>query len=344
MCAHCCSRARGAHERAIEFKVRQRRSAIIAAFNFVEVLPEANMMRSPLLVTTVMACLVLLTGCADSKQAQQRITKFSDAGQTVAVGMAEAYDQVNQQVIDARIERLINDYAQDRATANPRSVEPLLTGPVIQARRDVLRGLHLYSKLLADLMSDDQLDEFGEATQELGSELVALGSSEFGQAYLKGMLSQENAEILASAVQLLGDFLIRYKRQQAVEQIVTDMDETVGQICRLLGEDLVNVESELSRAMRETIRERNQFIINNYDDLSVSERRDAITALASLVLRERELAGAIGAVRDSISKLAETHSKLKDAFTDDPRELDNLIASLTAEAQRVQSFYKALKN
>ncbi len=285
--------------------------------------------------------LFMLAGCVSTDAALTRINAFSEATTLAAGNTKTAYDTAERKYYDVQVLRSVVSY--DTAGFRPDKFQTLFSADSRQARESVLDALALYGQKLAVMMGNEQLDEFDEATKKFGEGLGQVNSSIGTTKTFSGerVLEANELRAVTTAVSALGKWFIRIKREKGVRAAVREMDPHVEAITAALAKDL--------QALRRIVR-------NQYTQLQISEdkyirdsrfepqaKRQAIGALAHLVIEAREADATYAAMERSITALRQAHGRLLDVFTDNKVEIDARIRELAAEAQRVKKFYDSLE-
>lgn len=285
--------------------------------------------------------LLMLAGCVSTDAALTRINAFSDATTLAASNTKAAYDTAERKYYDVQVLRSVVSY--DTAGFHPEKFQTLFTAESRGAREAVLDALSLYGQKLAVLMGNEQLDQFDEATRKFGENLGQVSASIGTTKTFSGerVLEANELRIVTTAVSTLGNWFIRAKREKGIRAAVKEMDPQIESITASLAKDL--------RALRRIVK-------NQYTMLQVAEdkyirdsrfdpqaKRQAIGALAHLVIEAREADATYAAMERSITALRQAHGRLLDVFTDNKVEIDARIRELAAEAQRVKKFYDSLE-
>jgi hypothetical protein len=154
-----------------------------------------------------------------------------------------------------------------------------------------------------------------------------------------------------TAVNTLGRWLIERKREETVKEITADFDPTIATICDALQKDIGSghapgqpgLRSQMWNNYTQQMIALDSYISSRVRVLGPTETRTLVRELASLVRDQQQADATLAAASSSLAKLAEAHAKLAQAFTEDPRELKELIRELIGEGERVKQFYDGLR-
>lgn len=295
--------------------------------------------------------LLLLPGCASSLATKQ-IATFATATTVAADNAAAAYESVEESYYEIRVAELTLNF--DKEGFNPERIDRFhfLSDEDRSVRLQLLQGLKVYAQKLAEIMSDRQLEAFDEETRAFGRSLADLSNN----PALKTVAARVDGRavgIFTTAVDALGNWLIRYKRQRDLQPILADMQKPLSDICRLLIEDIGRAPdkngADGSGGLRDQLWRQYSQMLMTQDGLvrrlGVDDplRNREIARLPELV-RERQAAdAALAATQEALRKLVATHDQLVQAFHGSSPRLDQLLLELRSEGARIASYYRTLR-
>ena len=294
--------------------------------------------------TVLLIILSGLWGCA-TQNAAKRIAAFSEATTLVTQNASDAFETVDRKYFDVQVARAVINYDKG---FDPHSIKPFLNPEELQVRLTVLKGLQRYSEKLSMIMGNEQLDKFDKQTQDLGASLTSINEDLVKKQILKVQPVDANEiRVFTTSVNTLGRWFIDYKRTKDVKVVIGDMQEPVSHICDLLIKDIgmtrddPGLRNQLWNQYEQSMTAQDEFIQHsNLDPLS---KRDEIKALIQLAVEQKQADATFEGIETSLEKFKEAHAKLMEAFNERTSiEIDNLIAQLTAEGERVKDFYDRL--
>ncbi|MGO9371631.1 MAG: hypothetical protein ACLQBD_05970 [Syntrophobacteraceae bacterium] len=273
-----------------------------------------------LIVVELVIITFALSGCASAPAINKDIQAFSQSVTITTSNTTAAFEMVDSNYYQLQVAKLVNNY--DEKGFNPKTVTRFLSSNELEIRLQALKAVATYATKIADIMSDNTLNEFDTQTKSFGEALLKLR----GNDSLKKFAPSENdLKIFTTAVDTLGHWFIDYKRQKGLKVIVNDMNEPVQGICKLLVADIGalpdkdgkgghGLRDQLHNQYISLIQNQDEFIEKNKGKLDPRSRRDEIARLPELV-REQETADAtLAATQKAVNKLAETHKELVRSF------------------------------
>jgi hypothetical protein len=296
----------------------------------------------------IVTALCFLAGCASSAP-QRRIEAFSEATGLVTGNVVESFNAVEKSYFKAQVSSIIAHYDPEKGF-DVRKIEPFLGEEPLNVRVRVLNALSEYARLLAEIMSDERLQEFDEETKAFGETLIEFKNSDGMSTFGMNRNDIRDSEIagFTTGVNAIGRWMIEFQREKEVRQIVDAMDPHVARICDLLSKDIGTAEgpglrAQLARQYWDIIGNREMFIADNHARFSPHALWEELTKLAEMRIEQERADAAMGAVAKSLGSLRETHGQLVKAFEKKSPGLESRIRGLAAEAKRVKEFYGELK-
>ena len=303
-------------------------------------------------VLLVVVVLWSLAGCP-STAPQKRIVAFSEATNMATTNVAESFKAVERSYFDTEVSGLIAAYDPNKGF-NVKAIKPLLAPECLKSRLIALSAVSIYAKLLGEIMSDEKLKKFDEETKSFGEVLKDFKENDAMNALNMSRVSLKDEDLavfatFATAVKVIGHWIIEYKREKGVREIVEIMHPHIVKICKLLQQDIGatkgrGLRRQLSNQYEKLLRDRDSFIGNKYKEkeMSALELREELIRLANMVSQQAKADAALAASAQSLDKLQETHGKLIKAFNKEAPDLEALIRQLVAEAKRAKDFYDEL--
>src|SRR5713101_5885473 len=163
-------------------------------------------------------CLAASTSCI-SPAIHKNVPAFAEAVTIATENSKGAFDVVEAKYADVEADKLVVNY--DTNGFDPRMVKRFLDPEDLNTRLTLLDALQRYASTLADVSSDQKLQEFDGKTQAFGAALRALTTT---PAFQK-LASASNTEINIAtvAVDALGRWFIERKRQQRLPELIQQM-------------------------------------------------------------------------------------------------------------------------
>jgi hypothetical protein len=227
-------------------------------------------------IALLCAAFATFTGCVSTEVAAKRIQAFSDATTLVANNTKEAFDTAERKYFDVQVQRTVINYDTDGFQLN--KFQPLFSAHSREVRDDVLDSFALYSQKLSAIMGNEQLEEFNEATKKFGEKLGGLSDSISKTKTFSGsrILNDGELKIVTAAVESLGNWFIRVKREKGVRQAVNAMDTNVAAICTALTNDLSTIRKTVASEYNLIENSQEQFIQHNKNKLEPITKRNEI--------------------------------------------------------------------
>lgn len=286
--------------------------------------------------------MLLMPGCA-SPDAATRIQAFSNATAVTADNTAQAFKLVEDKYLETQVSREVSNY-NTNSGFNPALIKPFLDPQELQVRLDILKGLKAYAEKLSALMGNGQQNAFDEETKTLGQSLTAVDREFVQKMFLqKASLPNHEVNLFTAGINALGRWLMEYKQQTGAEESIDSMQKPVEEVCRLLESDFSFLRNQLMNEYDLELRERDSFILHNFNELTPIQRRTEIQGLADLTLEKQNADKTFASMEASLRQLNATHKKLKEAFSKNRTEIDSLILQFGAEAKRIKTFYSSLQ-
>ena len=188
-------------------------------------------------------------------------------------------------------------------------------------------------------MSDDQLDEFDEATKAFGTQLGSLVANDFVAPYSDGSVPP----LLASAVNAIGRFFIQYKRERTVREIVATMHPHVKNACDGLRADIAAIKLHVAATANQLIVAANDRLLEDVSSITADERRARARRIAIMHANGIDAARRLDGVTKALDALETAHGKLDQAFEKDTTDLDSAIRALVNEVKRVRDFHRSFE-
>jgi hypothetical protein len=286
------------------------------------------------------ATALLLAGCVSPKAATQ-IKNFSTAVSLATGNSAQAYTLMEQEHLDAQFSQAVLDYA---GTPFHPDFHALLTTNELQVRMNILEALKLYAARLSTLMGNATVTNLDQDTTKLGQSLNALDSNLVQTAFVKVPdVSSNDVQILAAAVNFLGNWLITGQEQSEARKAITAMQKYVPEICQVLEKDLGYVHNQVTNDFTQNARHMELYLQKSYHDLDPIQRRAELARLVALNNSMKTADAALTLTQSSLEKIETAHQALDQAFTADTSKLSSLINEASGEAQRVAAYYNSLR-
>lgn len=288
--------------------------------------------------------LLLLVSC--QSVAQKRIVAFAEATNEATTNVEESFNAVENNYFNTQVLKLIANYDPNKGF-NVREIKPFLDPDDLEKRKTALEAVSTYAKMLGEIMSDDKLKEFDDSTKSFGEELKNFNDSDTRKALSKVSVPVSDIDAFTTSVNTIGRWLIEYKREKEVKQVVILMNPHVEKICDLLFLDIgpakgPGLREQLSRQYETQMQDMNSYISKNYEKLSVLELREELNKLAQMPIQQKKADLALSAAGQSLVKLKEAHRKLSKAFDPEAPDLEALIRQLSTESKRAKNYYDAL--
>lgn len=288
-----------------------------------------------------LATTLVLSGCAVSPIAH-RTAVFATAATLAAKDTEDAYQLIERSYRDAQIARLVANY--DEAGFDPEKIKPFLPEHDLEVRTRILKGLRSYAELLAAVSGDQALTEVDTSAQAVGASLQSLSANDL----LASRFTSTDAQLAATAIDALGRALLDRKRRRELPGILHRMQEPIETICALLGQDIGDpahsgLRNELHISYLDLIRQQTNYIADNGDQLTPSEKRTEIRNLPALAKSESDGDRALAKTQKLLAQLARTHTAL--AVTSNRKLAPSFhlqMEQLADTAQQLQGFYASL--
>ena len=291
---------------------------------------------------------IFLAGCASSAP-QRRIEAFSEAVDLVTGNVIESFNAVEKGHFEAQVSSMIADYDPEKGF-DVRKIGAFLGEKALNTRVRVLKALSEYARLLAEIMSDERLQEFDEETKAFGQTLIEFKESDATSAFsmIRNDIKDSEVAGFTTGVNAIGRWIVEFHREREVRLLIDAMDPHVARICDLLAKDIGTAEgpglrAQLERQYWDIIANREMFIAENHARFSPHALREELTKLVEMKKEQEKADAAMEAVAKSVRSLRETHGQLVKAFERKPAGLEARIRGLASEAKRVKAFYGELK-
>lgn len=282
--------------------------------------------------TLVVLPLVLCAGC--QRVSLQRATAFDRSVSIVGDSVIDGFAQLELEHLELEIDRLLKQYAENPAAANPTAVRSLVGAEHLAARVQIINGLRSYSQGLVELLGDNQLEQFDNETRELGR---ALASSDL--VTTQAGLSESDTRLLALAVNALGRQIIEYRRQRSVRELIEQTDNSVQRISTLLAKDLEAIAIALDQTLIQRRSTLNDLLIRDFAALQPEDQRTRVGELVELETQRRAAQAGFEASVKAMKGLGDAHAKMLD---EDEADFDSIVKEAIAEGRRAERFYKTL--
>lgn len=290
----------------------------------------------------VLVLLVLLAGCSVSPLARHTAA-FSSVTNLVVDNSENAYRAAvrlhDREQIVAAVARYDTDPTWDPHTIQ---IKHLIDDQGLVVRGQVLNGLKLYAQSLSDLTNNINSERLDAASASVGSNLMSLSKNIRNVSSGGFTISQMQANLVSTAIDELGHYLVGKKVKSQVPTIIKNMDPTVESICQLLNDDISILRRQSHNDYEQLLVQQDSFI-RHAQGLSAIERRAEINKLPQILADQQTTDDMLADLQGTLSKLALTHHALAAAAqNNNPESLRDRLAELEAAAQRLSKFYFSL--
>jgi|SRR5712664_2198180 len=330
----------------------------------MKMLPLSRRLSRYSLRTLVCFALLTVVACGDT-DAVKKITAFSNATSLVTKNTDDAFDLIERKYEEAQIAVSVANY--NSATFNPNAaVKVFFPQEDLKARKLVLEGLRQYAANLAQIMSNDQLNEFDTKTKALGTQLSTVNDDLVAKHILNhNVLNATEIRVFTTALNAIGRWFIEAKRRKIIKENVATMQDSIRAVCELMREDfglpvdgegtdsspqavrvrrpVRGLRAQLRNEYNDILRAENNFLIHNETKFSPPEKREEIKKLMEITNERNKADETIRSIQGGLKQLAATHDELTKAFDKKDLSLPQMISQLIAEGERIQSFYKDLE-
>jgi hypothetical protein len=293
---------------------------------------------------------ITLTGCALTlSPLANRSAAFGDAASHVVRDSSLAYDTVERTTYNASVSFLILDF--DKSGFHRDKIKPFLPPHDLAVRLAVLQGLQAYADDLADVAGDGAFTPLDQQAIALSQNLESLSANGELQK-LAPHASEAEVKGLATAVDTLGKVLIERKRRKELPSIIKKMQPVLEDLCRLLELDLGNrsvngiggsgLRDQLWNEYDNLIDNQADYIRDNKEKLSPSEKAAEIAKLPRLVEQQQAADGALAGTQAALRDLVETHRAL--LMSAKAGTFRDRFKELVQDGQQINQFYGSLNS
>ncbi|HVC89365.1 MAG TPA: hypothetical protein VND66_01965 [Acidobacteriaceae bacterium] len=259
---------------------------------------------------------------------------------------------------------------------NPRNIKPLMSDEDIQVRLAVLEALKCYAESLVPITSGTSSPELDAASASAGNSISTLGNSlapaiesTLGVASASAAttttvttisggrvtttsstssvppspaITPEVQNLISTAVNALGQFLVSKKVKKELPQKIKEMDPHIDVLCKLLEQDLDTLQEQEQRDYNRIINQQTLFI-RQTTALDPQERREQIMKLPQIVRQQHASEAQLVELHASLAELAMVHHALATAAVDNnPESLSSKLGDLGAAGKNLGTFYRSL--
>jgi len=256
---------------------------------------------------------------------------------------------------------------------NPRNIQPLMSDEDIQVRLAVLEALKCYAESLVAITSGTSSPQLDAASKSAGNSISALGNSlvpaientlgianattsttttvtttsggsitTTSSAPPSPAITPDVQNLISTAVNALGQFLVSEKVKKELPQKIQEMDPHIDALCKLLEQDLDTLQEQEQRDYNRIINQQTLFI-RQTTALDPQERREQIMKLPQIVRQQRASEAQLTELRASLAELAMVHHALATAAVDNnPESLSGELEDLGAAGKNLGTFYRSL--
>jgi hypothetical protein len=256
---------------------------------------------------------------------------------------------------------------------NPRKIQPLLSDQDIQVRLAVLEALKCYAESIVAITNGTSSPQLDAASQSAGNSISALGDSlvptienTLGIANASNAttttvittpggritatssvppspaITPEAQNLISTAVNALGQFLVSRKVKKELPQKIKEMDPHIDALCKLLEQDLNTLQGQEQRDYNRIINQQTLFV-RQTTALDPQERREQIMKLPQIVRQQRASEAQLVELHASLAELATVHHALATAAVDNsPESLSGKLGDLEAAGKNLGTFYRSL--
>lgn len=297
-----------------------------------------NFRRQLLLVSTT--C-VFVAGCSVSPLTKRAVT-FSTAATAAATDTANAYQMVEDTYYQAQVASLVVSF--DENGFDPNSIKAFMPEKDMEARTEVIEGLHEYAELLAEVSGDAPVTALNTQTQALGTAL-----QNFSTDNLKSWAPPAaDVNLAVTALNGLGRILIERKRSRALPGILDQMKKPIEDICALLQEDIGDpqksgLRNQLKNSYAELIRKQQQYIHKNEASMSAADKRAEIEKLPKLAASQAQSDRVLAKTQRELADMAKAHTALAEtAHQKESPTFRVLVAQLARDGEQLNDVYRSL--
>jgi hypothetical protein len=283
-------------------------------------------------------CLGFVSACGLTSQEKQAVSSFG----TSASSLGKAASDNLTAMRDGSVQLHLAAY-----TADPKFPWPNLKGSPTTAYDNLLVGKFTPDRLSLRQQAATVLSNYGDAltalvsydpSNDLQSAAQALGSSIKGLPAGIKVISDADADVLASLVQQLGGLLVEQMRADAVRKIVPIYNPQVKKLCMLLGDDLDPTKGELAADYLSVASQLRTDLIGRLDREGerLDVRRETLPALNTAETQYQWARNVLPVVASAGTKCASAADALLSAVN----KRQYSWADLVAFAQQVQALYE----
>ena len=299
--------------------------------------------------TGTLLLLLLGVGCI-SPAVHRGVPAFADAVVLATENSKSAFTVVEQRYEDVQAAKIVVNY--EKNGFNPNTVTRFLEPEELETRLTLLDALQRYASTLAEVSSDQKLDEFDDKTRALGTAVQALTTTTAFQKLANS--SGTNTNIAVTAVTALGHWFIERKRQQHLPELIEQMQGPVRTTAELLRADIGSppdsqghgghgLRDQLWNEYTQALVQQIAFIDQNKEHMDPISRAAEIRKLPALV-RQRSVADqTLRQTQSTLNELVDAHAELLVAAKS-KASLHSAFDGLIVEAQRLKGFYDSLQS
>jgi hypothetical protein len=319
---------------------------------------------------------LLATGCLSPLN--KHAVALSEATAPVVDGAAAAYRSANsihntRQDYQAFVDF---DAPAPAPVYNPRSFRPLLSDHDIEVRLTVLAAFQEYVKSVVAVTNGTDSPELQAASESAGANLTTLGNdiapsiqsalniaqspdtlttttvttttgatssaTASTSSSATPAISETGQNVITTAADALGQFLISRKVKKELPHIVVNMDPNVKTLCDLLQSDISILNDLETHDYNYIINQQTQFLLANVT-LDGVQRRKLIMQLPEIVRREQASSAALKQLSAAVVNLEMTHHALAAAAQgNNPESFKQKLVELQSAGKELGQFYSSL--
>ena len=298
-----------------------------------------------------------------SKQIASTVPAFAQAAALTATNVQAAFDTVQSAVCDAQALNYEVNF-KGKSEADPMNLckAPWLKPEDLAARAQILQGLKQYASELSGVTASS-VNNVDTASTALGKSLTSLTGTAPFKALSAGATAnlKLSEDLFATAVDALGNWLIRRKTEKLLPGEIEKMDPTIQSISQLLVADIGVVGANpkepfegsglrqvLVRRYNDQMTAWNSYISEKYFEngdvkkgVSPDAALAAVKQLVALANQRNAADKVLAQVAATVKQMAQAHTELVKATKEKLALIANL-SDLLAEAQRLNTYYQSL--
>jgi hypothetical protein len=298
----------------------------------------------------LLSSLTLTTGCLSSLN--KRATALDVATAPVVDEAAAAFNSANR-IHNVRVDYdAVSQFDAASPVYNPRNIQPLLSDKDIQVRLAVLAAFQEYVKSIVAITNGTDSPQLQAAATSAGENLTNLGNALAPSAASTPSATSSTPapaisgavqNVIITAVDALGQFLINRKTRKELPPIIVSMDPHVKTLCDLLESDITILKDQESRDYDFIIDQQTLFIREPSSKLDPEQRREQIMKLPGIVREERASTQQLTQLSAAIARLEIAHHALAvEAQINNAQSLKSKLGDLEAAGSDLANFYSSL--